>query len=200
MAKPCRNFTISDALVLIAAIAIGFAWTRFYLNSEWGGESYPDIEGRLGPVSAFHHGVEVVNWWTTGVSNCLAVVTIALLILRLRGGPRRRLRYLTRRPGTVAGGAVLLTVSWDLLYAMIEVSGAALRAGSYDSIWQFTLLELSGHNAGVAVAAAWTLLALSGRWRREPGWLDGMGTALGVYWLLQDLLAYFAEVLFLLGL
>ena len=32
--RSCRKFTVLDALFLIAAIAIGLAWTRYYQNDE----------------------------------------------------------------------------------------------------------------------------------------------------------------------
>jgi hypothetical protein len=194
MARHCRKFTVLDALIMIAAIAIGLAWTRYFQNSEAGGESYPYIDGMAGPVSAFRHGIELANWWVVGLSYCMAVVTITLLVLRLRERPRKRLRYLTRLPGAVAGGAVSLTVLWDLSYAAIEVLIGITSGGPFDSIWEFTYLLQSGENAGVAVAVAWVLLATSGRWRREPGWLDGIGLALGIFWLLQVLLASFVRI------
>ena len=40
-----------------------------------------------------------------------------------------------------------------------------------------------------AVAAAWLILALCGRWHPEPSWVDRAGRGLGLGWL----------VLFLLG-
>jgi hypothetical protein len=33
-----------------------------------------------------------------------------------------------------------------------------------------------------AVPLAWTLLALAGRWRPEPGWIEWLGRLLGVGW------------------
>ena len=37
--------------------------------------------------------------------------------------------------------------------------------------------------ATTAVAAAWSLLFLSGRWRSDSGWLDRMGRLMGWFWL-----------------
>jgi hypothetical protein len=41
----------------------------------------------------------------------------------------------------------------------------------------------SAIGTSMAVAAAWLLLAASGRWRSEPGWLDGLGRVLGTFWI-----------------
>jgi hypothetical protein len=36
---------------------------------------------------------------------------------------------------------------------------------------------------GLAVAAAWMALLLTGRWRAEPSWIDRAGRILGVLWI-----------------
>ena len=36
---------------------------------------------------------------------------------------------------------------------------------------------------GIAVAAVWLVLALSGRWRPEKSWIDRLGRMLGVTWI-----------------
>jgi hypothetical protein len=38
--------------------------------------------------------------------------------------------------------------------------------------------------AGLAVAVAWTVLAVSGRWRPERSWIDRLGRGLGAIWIL----------------
>ena len=46
---------------------------------------------------------------------------------------------------------------------------------------------------GLVVAGAWLILALSGRWRADPGWIDRLGCALGacwVGWLLVELIPW----------
>jgi hypothetical protein len=193
-----RKFRVVDLLALIVFIAIGLAWTRHFQNCEAGGESYPDTDGPFGPIPAFRHTIEVVNWWVISLSYCLAVVTVGLLILRLWVTPWNRLRSLTRLPGAVAGGAVALTVLRDLSYSAVEVLVGVTSGNSYDHPLQFTYLYLSGQNAGVAVLVAWALLAASGRWRREPGWLDSTGIALGIFWLGQSLLEQLVQGLAML--
>jgi len=191
LTQRCRRFTVLDALFLIAAGAVGLAWMRFFQEGESGGESYPDTTDMYGRARwGFAYGLELVNWWVTSLAYCAATVTVGLLALRLRGQTKTGLRRLTRRPGAVAVGAVLLTVAADLLTAASEILCGVLIDKSYVSVFQFSYLSVSGPHAGVAVATAWGLLALSGRWRREPGWLDTSGIALGVFWLSQAVLSW----------
>ena len=44
-------------------------------------------------------------------------------------------------------------------------------------------LTFSYGQGTAAVAVAWLTLALSGRWRPRPDWLDRAGRALGIFWL-----------------
>lgn len=187
--RPIRRFAIRDILVLTAAIAVGLKWMRYFQESTGGGESYPNFD-ESGPTKLVRDYTYLVQWWVTSLSRCVATVAIALLGLQAWGTPRRRLRTLARRPGAVAGGAILLTVAHDLAHAASEVGVGLMKGEPHDDIWVFTELTLSEDNAWVAVASAWTLLALSGRWRREPGWLDALGIGLGVFWLLDHLLAW----------
>jgi hypothetical protein len=39
-----------------------------------------------------------------------------------------------------------------------------------------------------AVVVAWVILLLSGRWRSEPSWIDRLGRALGVFWIVWAVL------------
>ena len=42
---------------------------------------------------------------------------------------------------------------------------------------------LLAHHAGWAVAVSWLMLAISGRWRAEPSWVDRWGRVLGCTWI-----------------
>lgn len=49
--------------------------------------------------------------------------------------------------------------------------------------WLWVVLHHFAIMGGAAVIAAWVLLALSGRRRPEPGWIDPLGRTLGVMWV-----------------
>jgi hypothetical protein len=40
----------------------------------------------------------------------------------------------------------------------------------------------------------WSILVLSGRWHPEPGWIDRVGRALGMFWILIGFLWWFAPL------
>jgi hypothetical protein len=49
---------------------------------------------------------------------------------------------------------------------------------SFTALW----ITISTRNA-YAIAGAWTLLALSRRWKPDPGWIDRLGRLLGSCWI-----------------
>jgi hypothetical protein len=54
-------------------------------------------------------------------------------------------------------------------------------------------VELFAYPVGVAVGAAWVNLAVCGRWRPEPEWIDRLGRIVGACWLAMMLeLTYLA--------
>ena len=62
--------------------------------------------------------------------------------------------------------------------------------GHIEPLGCFGVLTVSfASPCGPAVAAVWTVLALSGRWRPEGSWIDRLGRLLGATWILISLLA-----------
>jgi len=166
MSRPARRrFTILDAMVMAAATAVGLAYLRAVLPAGW--------------------------WWNPGISpprrtlaitfgtiSCLSTPwMIAILYLRLRR-PRAQLRRLTRQPGVMACCAALAA----MIPALIHVALYATFRESYSwSKWTIDAAWICAHElSGGSVAGAWLALALSGRWRAEPDWIDRFGGLLGV--------------------
>jgi hypothetical protein len=185
--KP-RRFSILDAMVLIAAVAIGFVWTSHWRHSDAAGMIYPsETDGPL-----LMHRVEVAAWWVLGLSHGVAVVTIALLVLRLRG-PRIPVNELAREPGTVACTAVLLAAVADVCSKLNYLAYWA-TSDRKESPFSYIDIVLTPRSEFLAVAASWGLLAASGLWRPTPGWIDRAGVCLGLFWLVAPPLYLLVEV------
>ncbi|AGA28431.1 hypothetical protein [Singulisphaera acidiphila] len=190
--RSARAFGLVDAMVLIAATAVGFASYRVCKDS-WAG---------LGGIPLFRNS----NTWliaflyraTTWASLWLVPWTVALLLLSLRR-PRAPLRLLARQPGFVA------TVASTLLFALGAAEIFLVLAVRYLPTWRlgflaFFLRPLFLHCAfdlqlptlmGAAVAGSWLVLFLNGRWRPGRNWLDGLGRALGYCWVALFLISAF---------
>jgi hypothetical protein len=186
-----RRCTLLDVMALIAATALGFYLVRTYslnvLNSDL--THYPLIPRLLLTIWAAILAVLPVP----------ALWSIALFGLRLRR-PRPDLRRLVRQPGFVAAGAVTLVAAVRLagflvliartfgritLGALYDVWAMSFFRGPIDvaTLYNSAYFASSAIGTSMAVAAAWLLLAASGRWRSEPGWLDGLGRVLGTFWI-----------------
>jgi hypothetical protein len=186
-----RRCTLLDVMALIAATAIGLCLVRTYsleaINDNL--TQYPFIPRILLTIWAAILAVLPVP----------AVWSIALFGLRLRR-PRPALRRLVRQPGFVAAGAVTLvaavrmagflvliarTFGRTTLGALYDVWAMSFFRGPIDvaTLYNSVYFASSAIGTSMAVAAAWLLLAVSGRWRSEPGWLDGLGRILGTFWI-----------------
>jgi hypothetical protein len=188
--QPERRFSLLDAMILIAATAVGLAiarrWTqladvtRLFLS--------PD-EGPL-PVLASLTRRIVLSW------PVVAMWTLALVALRLRR-PRPRGRRLFAPAGVVA--CLVAAVVMGLEFAQVvfietedwiqypHPRHTAARWGEFEYRAIHTTATTS---IGMAVAAAWVALALARRWRSERSWIDGAGRVVGSLWILLLLLRF----------
>ncbi len=114
----------------------------------------------------------------------------ALTWSRLRR-PWRPARRLAREPGAVAQLALavcLLAILADEVLAQMLPGPPGTRRISV--IWT-PLMNPAVRLAswpGPAVLAAWATQWLGGKWRLRPGWIDRLGFALGMTWVLLFLL------------
>ncbi|HEV3163064.1 MAG TPA: hypothetical protein VGZ22_03405, partial [Isosphaeraceae bacterium] len=113
----------------------------------------------------------------------LAAWTPALLLLRLRK-PRPRLGRIARQPGAVACAvattAMTIVALWILALWAAGVSGRVLHAS--------VLFVNYSQLVGFAVVGGWASLALGGRWRQEPSWIDRAGKLAGAAWIVATAL------------
>jgi hypothetical protein len=189
-ATPPRRFTLADAMILVAATALGIAISREGQRSVSSiilfldGIGTPDPFARLKPVlSPPARGI--VAWGP--VLTCWALALLALRLRRPRPGRRR----LFASPGVAACFFAVLLVAFrtaesawtsSLTY---DVYGADLVWSSLQTPNLPHALQDGSTSAtvGFGVAALWIWMAVSGRWRPEPHWIDRMGRILGVTWL-----------------
>jgi hypothetical protein len=170
--QPKRTFTLLDAMALVAATAIGFAWVRsnwYFYDYSWPWiDSVPEM---LGPL--------LMTW------------TVAIVGLRL-ASPRPRIRRLALQPGSAACGAVAFTFLMKSLSYFVDVFARNKHIPWGMFRHRFVWVELIG-NAIIGgpyhyvVTAVWGVLFLSRRCRPEPSWLDRIGRVIGLSWLLRAL-------------
>lgn len=185
-----RRFTLTDAVVLIAATALAMAWVRqvvVHFSTD------PYTEGMTEV-----HGVSVPRlWegWSAGVVVHYAphlmlsfgpafagTWTLAALILRLRR-PRPARRRLWRQPGAVALLAAALCLVGSVVAEAVNSIPYILKGmwSAFDSV--LACLDEATEPAAFAVVACWTTLALGRRLRAEPSWIDRFGRLLGAFWI-----------------
>ena len=197
-ARSCRPFTLLDAMILVAATALDLAGFRAELGHHYHRSLlYVLQDGKEYQTLVNWPGNAVPRWYLSIYTGgrlaarsvpMLASWSLALLVIRLRR-PRPSRQPLFRQPGMVAGCAVALAVATNALFCSVQVLLAGLGQSAlvdvryYGSLAYLCCQTFQGGPIGLAVLASWTILALSGRWRREPGWIDRAGSVLGGIWI-----------------
>jgi hypothetical protein len=155
-----RPFSILDAMILIAASAIGFFVLRAWVG--------PALEIRnLAHFTVIMEFLSVLGFcWTVGV--------MAILLRR----PASSRRWRLHQAGLLGCLGVVIASCLNGLYHW--AGGYRFRPqGFYD-----LALNLSpAYVAAAGVAVAWSTLALGGRWRRSRSWYERLGRVMGWYWL-----------------
>jgi hypothetical protein len=168
-----RRFTIADGMILIAASAA----------------SMVDLRPLLSDTALIFPWL----WFALPRLICAGLAfTTALTAIRLRR-PRPGREDLWCRPGWVACVSVAIGLAFGVVDATLSIA-ALIRQGPTVTalvmavdVFQAVLFGAPAQVV-VALAAAWTVLALSGRWRSESGWIDRAGRAIGVYWIVLAVL------------
>ena len=171
------RFTLSDAMGLVAASAVGVALAR----------SFYEQDASLGPIQ--------YRSWVYLTALLVMPFTAALAWSRLRRPWTAR--RLAREPGAVALLAAAISVALIFLEEVLSVAlPGPPGTRSIRNSWS-PVVGSAGWLAvlpGPMVLVAWSTQWLAGRWRPGPGWIDRAGRALGMTWIV--LYALRAWVLF----
>jgi hypothetical protein len=191
-----RKFRLSDAVFLVAAVAVGLAWVRaeqvregFLRQFGAGRFPTPYIErsfGGLGGVCFAADGY---------IIPCAATLTLAITALTLQH-PRRTLGRVTRQPGALACIAASLAILLEMLQTCLETFRSIVVLGwkledlrpyiHFD--WSMSLIPtVTPTRVSLAVAVVWGILLLGGRRSREFNWLELSGRVLGLFWIARGL-------------
>ena len=121
------------------------------------------------------------------ISLVLSFWTATLLALVLTG-PRAEIRRVCRSPGHAAILAVAATFSFlavqQVVTALVLGGIVGWPPGMVRFFWVFNVLEPAADASAASVIAVWLSLALTRTGRASSGWLDRLGCALGLVWIL----------------
>jgi hypothetical protein len=164
-----RRFSVTDAMVLVVAIAIALAAVRPWVGPGLFSEKL-SVYGAISKLSA--------------VSTSLCVyLSIAILVLSLRR-PR-----LPGQPCIRPGRAACLAIVLASLFILVDNFPSVIhfrRTNRFYSSLTDLIVGASATNWKLApsIVAAWVVLALSGNWSADSGWLDRLGRGIGIILLL----------------
>jgi hypothetical protein len=167
---PPRRLTLADAMLLVAATAPSLVLLR--------------IAAAMGlftidPKAKSPPGREFVEHLSLGGGCVLVPLALSVLILGLRHRRATR-REVIHGPGFVACLALFIAT-------MLPAAHFAVRVAIADELNRPNEVALNfnnsfgrlTHGAGPMIAGAWLALALTGRWRPGPSWMDRLGCCIG---------------------
>lgn len=207
--QPPRRFTLTDAMILVAAAALGFGGIRAEMTRHFHPlVNYHAIgfrpalapgDGTLGTsysaTSTESPWFERVQHWAELArlaASCLATLSLALLSIRW-SRPRPSWPRLIRQYGAVASLSATLALGICLAHALLKLLLEALHptmlvtqgGGECSQISWLACQSIRPQVIGVVVLASWLTLKLGGLRRRERGrgWIDRTGIAVGWGWI-----------------
>jgi hypothetical protein len=169
---PNRRFTPADAMVFIAATAIGLGVCVTHAKNLRG----PGTP--LGPLT--------IKAYVTLTSFQLLSWSWAIVVARLIR-PRPALWRVGRQPGFVACLAVGV---FSLTRWCYEIPVWLHLRNKYNQINYLVATFIVAPWPSLvcpAIIVAWLTLALCGSWSPEASWIDRLGRAMGVFWLSASL-------------
>jgi hypothetical protein len=198
MIRSPRRVGLLDAMILIAAIAVGLAWARyrdpFPPQFEQGNPEVGPLivgDGPNRPVFV------ICAWGMYGAAwafPCCVTTAFALLAITIRlAWPR--VRRVFRQPGTASCVAAVITtfllLLWNLLANLIKAVNDE-EGIDWRNIWTSCVeVDISSWTVftGFATLTALSILSLSGVLRCDRSAIDRIGRALGCFWIVTMILA-----------
>jgi hypothetical protein len=166
-----RRFHLLDFIILIVAIAVGGALSR-YACSGW-----PDRD--LMPEYIVFPSLLGYSYYPIILSSCLWPISVALLILRAF---RPRPQYAYRCPGmvscvsTTAGMVLASAPAFCKFVQESRFPWAQLEVIAYAN---FRLALTVSFTTSIVITVSWITLALCGLWRLGGDWIERVGCLTG---------------------
>jgi hypothetical protein len=168
----CRSFTLGDAMILVAATAVGFGVNRV---PGW-------IQVPFAANRALIYSV-AIGQAQQAIVPFLMAWTVAFLPIRLRR-PRPATRRCLREPGTVACSAASLGILVNALW-ILALTFAYYPDPRVDFYFRGNDVKVYADRVGFAVVGSWIALVLVRGWRPIPCWIDRLGRTLGWLWIVM---------------
>jgi hypothetical protein len=172
-----RRFTLLDAMILVAATSCVLLAAGPSLRLLALGLGRLDIRRLLEAryLRRLAHGETSILWNGLSVTSVSLVYwTPSVLLLRVLR-PRPPLHDLLRQPGVLACGVA--TASLFLIVVLLDPV----------TPYGFPFGPLSVVSVPMPVALAWAWLGLTRRWGAEASWIDRLGRAVGIGWVLSTI-------------
>jgi hypothetical protein len=183
MERNQRRFTLGDTMILVAATAAALALMELPLQPD---DTAFEILHRFfeRPRGGWSFGAVValiIGFTFWAIIPFVATWTVAAFTFQLRR-PRPPRGRVGRQPGAMAALLGTIAVSFSTAW------GVVMELAFSSFIREFLFIAgFASILAAAMIAGGWIAMAVGGRWRPEPTWLDRLGRLLGVSWIVAGL-------------
>ena len=167
--RPSKPFSLRDAMVLVALLALGLACGK--AHSDYDRSSYLG-----GPLNLYP-----IDRAVCSLTVFLLVGNAGLVAVRLLRKPRRR--NLALGAGTAASLASLVAATLVAIHWANVFLHQRYAYGEAEARYVYRVVANVPYDAGPSVLTVWAVLALSRRWRAKD-WVERVGVTLAVLWVL----------------
>jgi hypothetical protein len=200
MASARPRFGFIDALILIAAMALGFGAYQIDPSDLESALGLVDTQTRFEAVrtrQANRQGeprseslaARLGRWRATLVNMAeyfLPFVTLGVAAATFRhraARSRRALRYAGVVTSAVAAIFIAVSLINEFVLRRFPILQAGYRHNAFEGLW-----SVLGEDTSLGVMALWGILVLGRRWRAAPDWTDRLGRAVGAAWIVVAIL------------
>jgi hypothetical protein len=195
----CRQLNLVDLIILVVASAAALAiTTKVDIQPPFVVAGQPAFTPFGSP------GMWVTLWIEKWVSPWLVTLAGAVLVIRYCQ-PRPGLPPIWHQPGALASALGILALIFVGLVALgrpafliiILLVGSLPGPNSNPPMGLADVLGETTSYGGTLIIGSWLTLAIAGRFRREPGWIDGLGILVGSCWITAHLISWVCYRIFL---
>lgn len=169
-----RTFTVGDGLLLTGATAVALALWRSLRGVRPAADIAPAFESSWSIGMFMELASSILTCWSIAI------------VIAAAWGPRGSFRTRARGPGLITCMSVLVSLVMNVTWFVFVLWGSGEYVLGDGHMYGLAIKAVvENWSPVVAIICAWLALALAGAWKGERSWIDRLGVAIGIGFVLH---------------